>query len=250
MLSLPLQQLFRAAAVVGLVLITGCATSRDVRILQVQIDEIRASQASVTEALARLDSLTRDEQGGTHELVVDLKHTLADVEERMYQIDSRLNDLDQRVGGPSQGSPRVISPSAAPFPETRSGPGPGTSGAEGQRLYQDAFEALNREDHDAAIAGFRGFVEQAPEAPEAASAVYWIGESFFALQQLDSALLQFQTILDQYPGSDKVPAALLKSGNIYAGRDDKKSAHPYYRRLKEEFPQSLEYQLLRRSLDE
>ena len=175
---------------------------------------------------------------------------MSDVEERLFQIDSRLNDLDQRVGGPTQGSPRVITPSVTPDPRPESDSGFSSPASAGQRLYQDAFEALNQDNHEAAVTGFRAFIEQSPDAPEAASAVYWIGESFFALHNLDSALTQFQTILDQYPQSDKVPAALLKSGNIYTELEDKKSAYPYYRRLKEEFPQSLEYQLLRRTLDE
>ena len=244
------QHVIFGAAVAGLLLITGCATSRDVRVLQSQLDEMRASQNSMADAVARLDSLTRQQQGGTHELVVDLKHSLSDFEEQMFQIESRLSDLDQRMGRPSTGAPRVITPTVTAIPDAQSNPFSGTSNSESQRLYQDAFEALNAENHGAAVAGFRAFVNQSPGAPEAASAVYWIGESFFAMGSHDSALFQFQIILDQYPKSDKVPAALLKSGNIYTEQDDKKSAFPYYRRLKEEFPQSLEYQLLRRSLDE
>jgi tol-pal system protein YbgF len=235
-------------AVLGLALISGCATSRDVRTLQVQLDEMRATQSSMTNALARLDSLSRTERGGTHELVVSLKHSVSDFENRLFQIDSRINDFDQRMGNSAQESPRVLSPAVTNTSTDTPGPGPESSGA--QRLYQDAFEALNQDNHEVAVAGFREFVAQSPDAPEAASAVYWIGESFFALRSLDSALVQFQTILDRYPDSEKVPAALLKSGNIYTELDDKKSAYPYYKRLKEEFPQSLEYQLLRRSLDE
>jgi tol-pal system protein YbgF len=221
-----------------------------VRTLQVQIDELRAAQASVADAIARLDSLSRDERGGTHELVVSLKHTVSDFEERLFQMDARVADLDQRVGGPAQDAPRVISPSVTTPSEAWSDPGAAASVSGGKRLYHDAFEALNQENHDVAVSGFRAFIEQFPDAPEAASAVYWIGESFFAMGSLDSALGQFQIVLDRYSESDKVPAALLKSGNIYTEQGDKKSAYPYYRRLKEEFPQSLEYQLLRKSLEE
>ena len=80
--------------------------------------------------------------------------------------------------------------------------------------------------------------------------MFWIGESFFAQGETDSALVQYQAVVDRYSQSAKVPAALLKSGNIYEARGDKEKAYPYFRRLKEEFPQSLEYQQLRRQLEE
>jgi tol-pal system protein YbgF len=235
-----------AVAAAGLV-VAGCATSRDLRLLQVQLDQIQAEQRQLVSDVSRLDSLANEQGSDTRAMVVDLKASVADIDDRLMQMDAQLADIDLRVSG---------AVAAAAVPVVISGGGatavPADSGLSDnvQEIYQQAFEALNRDDHQAAIAGFRTFIDLAPEAPEAASAAYWLGESFYALGENDSALARFQAVLDRYPESEKVPAALLKTGNIYTDRGDKTAAYPYYRRLKEEFPQSLEYQLLRRKLEE
>jgi tol-pal system protein YbgF len=235
-----------AVAAAGIV-VAGCATSRDLRLLQVQLDQIQAEQRQMAADISRLDSLASKQGSDTRAMVVDLKHSVADIDERLMQVDAQLADIDMRVSG---------AVAAAAVPLVIAGGGTTTAPADSglsenvQGIYQLAFEALNRDDHQAAIDGFRTFIDLAPDAPEAASAAYWLGESFYALGETDSALARFQAVLDRYPESEKVPAALLKTGNIYTDRDDKTAAYPYYRRLKEEFPQSLEYQLLRRKLEE
>jgi tol-pal system protein YbgF len=228
-------------------LLAGCATSRDLRLLQVQLDEIQSEQRQLAADISRLDSLANEQGTDTRTMVVDLKHSVSDIDERLTQMDAQLADIDMRVSGAVAAAavPLVIAGGSA-----AAAPADSSLSANVQEIYQQAFEALNRDDHQTAIEGFRTFIDLAPEAPEAASATYWLGESFYALAENDSALAQFQAVLDRYPESEKVPAALLKTGNIYTDRGDKTAAYPYYRRLKEEFPQSLEYQLLRRKLEE
>jgi tol-pal system protein YbgF len=224
--------------------VAGCATSRDIRTLQMQIDELRTQQNQVAGRLARIDSLSNNELGETRKLVADAKFSLNDITTRLDQIEARMAEFEQ----PS--SRRESNPPQGQMP-----PYPGDSvrsdfPMDVQAVYAQAFDALRREDYSSAITGFREYLRYAPSAADAGSAVYWIGESFHALKQHDSALAQFQAVVDRYTESDKVPAALLKIGNIYEARGDKKSAFPYYRRLKEEFPQSLEYQQLRKKLGE
>jgi tol-pal system protein YbgF len=241
--------LWAALSLIG-VLLAGCVSPRDIRTLQSQLDNVQTEQERISRDIARLDSLAAEDAGDTRQLVVDLKHSVSDLDAEITRANARLDDMDQRLAssGSGNGLPQVIVPAAG---VAALGAAAASNNAEAARdLYQQAFDALKREDHPAAILGFRTFLTQAPDAPEAASAVYWIGESFYAQGELDSALSQFQAVLDQYPQSAKVPAALFKSGNIYDERDDKAGAYPYYRRLKEEFPQSLEYQQLRRQLED
>jgi tol-pal system protein YbgF len=228
----------------------GCVSPRDIRTLQAQLDDMQAEQERISRDIAHLDSLATEGAGDTRQMVVDLKHSVSDLDAEMTRVNARLDDVDQRLAssGSSDGLPQVIVPAAGGAALGAAAAGGDSEGA--RDLYQQAFDALKREDHSAAILGFRTFLTQAPDAPEAASAVYWIGESFYAQSEHDSALAQFQAVLDQYPESSKVPAALFKSGNIYDEQGDKEGAYPYYRRLKEEFPQSLEYQQLRRQLED
>jgi tol-pal system protein YbgF len=235
----------RGVFLVSAALAVGCVSPRDIRVLQAQLDELRAEQGRMAARLASLDSVCV--AGSSRDLVVSLKHSQGDLEARVAEIEARLVDLESRAPRPGDGgTPELVLPPAT------GGNAAETSGegASAQALYETAFEALKQEDHTAAIAGFRAYLQASPAGAEAANAVYWIGESFFALGHDDSALVQYQSVVDRYPQSPKVPAALYKAGNIYQGRGDKEKAYPYFRRLKEEYPQSLEYQQLRRQLEE
>lgn len=193
--------------------------------------------------VARLDSLAASGEGSTRGMVVDMKHTLSDMDTRLAELEARLSDVESRSttgGGPGYVAPGPTGP-VEPAP---------TTGGSGHELYERAFESLKQEDHEAAISGFRAYLSAEPQGSEAASSAFWIGESFAALGQSDSALVHYQVVIDQHPRSPKVPAALLKSGNLYEARGEKEKAYPYFRRLKEEYPQSLEYQQLRRQLEE
>lgn len=233
----------RTALLCGCVLLAvGCVSPRDVRVLQSQLDEMRAEQARISAQVARLDSLAASSEGSTRGMVVDMKHTLSDVDTRLSEFEARLTDLESRSTTGS--GPGWVDPNAAGADQPKTEP----QGA--SELYERAFESLKHEDHEAAISGFRAYLAADPDGSEAASAAFWIGESFAALGKTDSALVQYQVVIDKYPRSPKVPAALLKSGNLYEARGEKEKAYPYFLRLKEEYPQSLEYQQLRRQLEE
>ncbi len=223
--------------------LVGCVSPRDIRVLQSQMDELRAEQTRMSAQLARMDSLSATGEGSTRGMVVDMKHSLADSETRITELEARITDLESRSG---TGAGPTVLPGGSGSPD----PVMGTESPASAELYERAFESLKQEDHPAAISGFRAYLTAAPDGAEAASAAFWIGESFAALGQSDSALVQYQVVIDRYPQSAKVPAALLKSGNLYEARGEKEKAYPYFRRLKEEYPQSLEYQQLRRQLEE
>lgn len=239
----------RGVFFVGLALaLVGCVSPRDIRVLQAQLDELQAEQSRLTATISRLDSLAAGGSGSAREMVVDLKHSVSDMDAQLVQLEARLTDLESRSAMSGSGAtvPVVL-------PSSNAGGPPGATSQESQAaldVYEAAFEALKREDHPAAISGFREYLASSPAGSEAASAHFWIGESQYALGKQDSALVEYQAVIDRFPQSPKVPAALFKAGSIYDTRGDKEKAYPYFRRLKEEFPQSLEYQQLRRQLEE
>ena len=130
--------------------VAGCATSRDIRTLQVQIDELHASQQSLQAQLARIDSVNATEVSGTRELAVDLKHSLSEFTDRLDQIDAQLMDLDQRLARPraSTGSstPQVFAePPDRGEPPTQAMDTP--IQGDRQATYQAAYEAMGQEDY-------------------------------------------------------------------------------------------------------
>jgi len=71
-------------------------------------------------------------------------------------------------------------------------------------------------DYVAASRGFRDYIQKYPGSALAPNAYYWLGESYYVVQNYQLSLQTFQTLLANYPTSDKAPDALLKIGYAQA----------------------------------
>lgn len=130
--------------------------------------------------------------------------------------------------------------------------------ATAQRDYEDAWKWLRKkDDHGAidyrgAIEQFKKFLEKHPGSNLADNAQYWIGESYYALQNFDQAIVEFNLVRKDYPKSDKVPAAWLKIGYSFAELGNRVDARLFLQEVINRFPQSKEAEKARdkiRSLD-
>ena len=134
-------------------------------------------------------------------------------------------------------------------------PGPA---ATAQRDYEDAWKWLRKKDdrgaidYSGAIEQFKKFLEKHPDSNLADNAQYWIGESYYALQNFDQAIVEFDLVRKDYPKSDKVPAAWLKIGYSFAELGNRVDARLFLQEVINRFPQSKEAEKARdriRSLD-
>jgi tol-pal system protein YbgF len=78
--------------------------------------------------------------------------------------------------------------------------------------YQVAFELLKEERYDMAAAAFRQFLVTFPDSELVDNAQYWLAESYYASDNFERALQDFQIVIEAHPRSSKVPDALLKMG--------------------------------------
>jgi tol-pal system protein YbgF len=74
----------------------------------------------------------------------------------------------------------------------------------------------------------------------AANAHYWLGETYYSEKKYDQAILEFQEVIKNFPGKEKVPAAMLKQAMAFKEMGDTKSARYLYKKLIEEFPAAAE----------
>jgi len=115
-----------------------------------------------------------------------------------------------------------------------------------KRDYDEAWKLVEQKEYRAAIARFRDFLKRHPKSTLADNAQYWIGECYYALKEFDQAILAFDEVERQYPGGDKVPAALLKQGFAFAELGNKGDARfkvdarLILQKLIERYPQSEE----------
>jgi len=107
-------------------------------------------------------------------------------------------------------------------------------------LYLKGLEVLKAGDAVAARELFTKFLEQNPKHDLAANAQYWIGETYYSEKNFESAILSYQDVIKNYPGRDKVVAAMLKQAMAFNEITDVKSARFVLKKLIEGFPKSEE----------
>jgi len=117
-------------------------------------------------------------------------------------------------------------------------PKPAPEAETAQSLYQKSLDAFRGGDVAKAKQGFTSFLERYPENELAVNARYWIGETYFQEKKYEQAILEFQELINRYPGREKTAAALLKQGMAFTEIGDTKSARFVYRKIMEEFPVS------------
>ncbi|MCS6898110.1 MAG: tol-pal system protein YbgF [Nitrospira sp.] len=119
-----------------------------------------------------------------------------------------------------------------------------------RRLYDRVMEEFKQRDYEAALAGFRLFIELHGHSSLAANAQYWIGECQFRMRQYKDALDSFYNVLLHYPLSPKLPASTLKLGQIYIKLGDYENARLMFDRVIDQYPGSSEAELAQKALRE
>ena len=82
------------------------------------------------------------------------------------------------------------------------------------------------------------------------NAHYWLGESYYQQKDYARAMQSFEYLSTEYPGNEKVPAALLKLSLAAGETGDLAKAKKYFKRVIDEFPLSDEAKLAKNKLGE
>jgi tol-pal system protein YbgF len=118
-----------------------------------------------------------------------------------------------------------------------------------KRLYDRVMEEYTHRDYEAALAGFRLFMELHSQSVLAANAQYWIGECQYRLGRYKDALTTFYNVISYYPLSSKLAASTLKIGQAYSKLGDREKARMMFERVIEQYPESLEAGVARKTIE-
>lgn len=171
----------------------------------VSIERILASGSLVDMAL-QVDNLQRQAaelQGRTETLEYQADEAAGRQRDLYQDLDQRIQNLERMLQRVSGGEGASLVPGQLPVP-----------GGSDRDNYQAAFELLKDQRYDDAAMAFRQFLASYPDSPLAANAQYWLAESYYVTQNFEEALRQFETVIENYPRSQKVPDALLKLGYV------------------------------------
>jgi tol-pal system protein YbgF len=118
-----------------------------------------------------------------------------------------------------------------------------------RHLYDRVMEEFKHRDYEAALAGFRLFLELHGQTSLAANAQYWVGECQFRMGRYKEALKAFYNVVSYYPLSQKLAASTLKIGQTYTRLKDHEKARMMYERVVDEYPDSPEAEVARKAIE-
>lgn len=118
-----------------------------------------------------------------------------------------------------------------------------------RHLYDRIMEEFKHRDYEAAMAGFRLFLELHGQSALAANAQYWIGECQFRTRRYRDALQSFYDVVSNYPLSPKLAASTLKLGQTYIKLGDPENARLMFDRVIDQYPDSAEAEVARKAIE-
>jgi tol-pal system protein YbgF len=118
-----------------------------------------------------------------------------------------------------------------------------------RHLYDRVMEEFKHRDYEAALAGFRLFLELHGQTSLAANAQYWVGECQYRMGRYKEALKAFYNVVSYYPLSQKLAASTLKIGQSYSKLKDQEKARMMFERVVDQYPDSPEAEVARKALE-
>jgi tol-pal system protein YbgF len=273
-------------AACGALLAAGCVSTSDIEKLQSQVTELQDQLAQIKKTASSKEDVQSVNQKivqqtdtllkSNAQLVTKVEQldektnsTTGQIEQTNYRVDKIAQQLTQTQHDVEELKATAARLSAAaavpqpqivpPTPGTPLQPQPPPAGevtvaapvATGEgpiAVYQSAYRDYQKGNFDLAISGFRDFVQRNPNSDLADNAAYWIGESLFSQKKYGESIEQFDTVVNRYAKSDKVPGALLKKAYAYLALNDKARAIVQLQYVVHEHPQAQEASLARQKL--
>ncbi|MEN3793553.1 tol-pal system protein YbgF [Fulvimarina sp. MAC3] len=235
---------------------------------------ILAQSSDVLSRIQRLEDEVRRLNGRVEELSFQLLQAQEDMRRAQENNEFRFQDLEQGAGsaGSGDGLPDQrgdlgtdsgtgaadASGSAGGLPNSDiagviensggSGNGGGTSAAASNQpvaapsgdagtVYNQAYDQLLAGDYASAEKSFRQYVQTYPDAPDAADAQYWLGESLYQQQLYADAAEVFLNAQKENPEADKAPDMMLKLGMSLSALGNQETACITYREVASRYPQ-------------
>jgi len=240
-----------------LIFIGGCVPPQESTSLQNEIITLKNELRSVQ---TRLDVATESEKNKdkkidalTQELNVvkrnqaDIKTDIDELSENDQILKAKLDEFNYKTGLLSKEISAVRAKSTqgeiAKSPQDKE-----IAMINPAEIYKTSYNDYVKGNYDLAISGFQEFVKKFPDSELAGNAQYWIGESFYSLQDFEKAATEFDKVIANYPNNNKIASALLKKGYSYLRLGKNEEAKKLLIEVTRKFPQSVESKLAEQKL--
>lgn len=245
--------------------VAGCATRGDMNLAQQDIDELKnrifsaekniaavtveakeIAERSSRDALKNLETLrkgTADMQANLDAMRIDVQVMTGRVEDLVLAAKKPFEDISLLKEDTSKAVASMeerLKRLEAAVEENKTKiaaiakalePPPNPEGA-----YKQALDTLKSGEIGKSRDMLVAFTEQFPGHKLLPNARYWIGETYYLEKNYEQAVLEFQRVIKEYPGKEKVSAAMLKQALSFRELGDTKSARFILKEIIEKYP--------------
>ena len=235
----------------------------DLRILQEQTLQLQSLMSDLGEALKAVNSRLEDQTALERKAFADAKvqmdtmsGDLRVVREKVDETNVRLGTITQELEsirqaipepgalpqipstsdlGPATGTP----PGGTAAPQTATATPPATSvGIQPQRLFDSSYGDYSVGNYSLAVQGFESYLRAFPKGTRAHEAQLYVGEARAWEKKEMDAIVAYDRVIANYPGTPSVPMAYYKRGMAFERLGETARARESYDALIKQFPDS------------
>lgn len=214
--------------------------------------EIRMSnlESQMRDLTGQLEELSHGMKKMLHRLdglVKDVDFRLTEIESRLAQTtsSSRLDDATKNVARSATNQQNATNQTDEVANHDRSVLPQGTP----EERYKYAFSLMSKMQLAEAETAFHEFLEKHGDDQLASNAQYWLGETYYARENLPEATRAFLDGIQRYPNSTKAPDSMLKLGISLAKLGKSEESCAVFVEMQTKFP-NLKNRLRKRMLKE
>ncbi len=241
----------------------------DLRILQMQTQELHVLVASLTQVLESVTTMVDEQVMVTRKGFADSRLLVDRVaagvrilREKMDDTNVRISSFSQEIEALRLSIPRMPVPVLGADGEAVEGsaaaagatfepvlpvqPSPGISP---QRLYDMAWADYSTGQWSLAITGFDAYLKAFPRSAQADDAQFYIGETLYNDGRFADAVAAYEQVASDYPNGETVPDAHYKRGLALDRLGHTELARAAFETVVNEFPDSRTAALARQAID-
>jgi tol-pal system protein YbgF len=241
---------FRLAAVVAVVVLTGCYGKQMVKgpiyteQIYEKVDSLHGEQQKTQQSIQNLRAQLEEEREARIRYEAQMGLTLKEMEESIRILTNRLEEQANRRGTRQSypvpvpvGASAAGSDSNAVVSDTTNAAAAPAVAAE---LYQTSYMDLTRGNYSLAIQGFQNYLVRYPVGAQLPEVHYYLGECYYASDRHLEAVGEFQYVVREFSESRLVPASYLKSGLCYLVLEESNLAQKNFNELIDKHPDTEE----------
>ena len=229
----------------------------EIRMLQEQQQQLQGLLGALQDTLKVVTTKLDDSAATTRKAMADQTLSTTNIGDNVRILREKTDETNVRISTmaqeleavrqaiASQPAPQTAAPASAgadpalgtPTPQAPPVAAP-PPGASPQRMYETSYDDYMAGRYGIAIDGFEAFVKMFPKAPQAGSAMYNIGMSYFTQRKWPEAREAFLKVINDYQQSQgsTVPDAYYKLGQVYEALNQVDNAKKAYEAAVQKFP--------------